>query len=178
MKLAYFESIAEKKKGTNKNGFSSVHTYLTTFSNGNLKFSDLTVKFGEGFKEYLKGARSIKRPTKTLGHNTASQYFNKFKSVLKKAYKEGDLIEDLNSKLDSISVKDVVKQSLTVEELRTLANAECGYPLVKEITLFSALTGIPFMELKNLRWEQIEVTEGRGIVANLTRQKTWLILVT
>lgn len=170
--LAYFKSIADKRTGTTKQNWVSANYYLERFTKENLRFADLNERFCNEFKEYLLTTKSKKNPEATLSQNSAVSYFNKFKSSLKQAYKDGYLTLDLNSKIECIKEQEVIKQTLTIEELNLLANAECKYPKLKSYVLFIALTGMPYLEMKNLNWGQIEVSEAFGIRIKMRRQKS------
>jgi integrase len=170
--VAYFRSLADKRKASNHDNWVSAYNYLETFTKGNLKFADLNEKFCNEFKEYLLTTKSNKSSKTTLAQNSAVSYFNKLKATLKQAYKDGYLTTDLNAKIECIEPQETIKQTLTIEELNTLAKTECKNPLLKKYVLFSALTGMPFKEMQNLNWGQVEISETFGIRIKMIRQKT------
>jgi integrase len=170
--VAYFKSLADKRKASNHDNWVSAYNYLETFTKGNLKFADLNEKFCNEFKEYLLTTKSNKSNKVTLAQNSAVSYFNKLKATLKQAYKDGYLHSDLNAKVECIEAQEVIKQTLTIEELNKLAKAECKSPLLKKYVLFSALTGLAFQEMKNLKWEQVETSQSFGVRIKMRRQKT------
>lgn len=170
--ITYFKSISKKRKESNHGNWVSAFKYLDTFTNGNLKFSNLNEKFCNEFKEYLLTTKSNKSSKTTLAQNSAVSYFNKFKASLKQAYKDGYLSSDLNAKIECIETTETIKQTLTIEELNTLAKTDCKNPILKKAVLFSALTGMPFKEMQNLNWGQIEASETFGIRIKMIRQKT------
>lgn len=170
--VEYFKTLTDKRKASNHDNWVSAYKYLDAFTNGNLKFADLNEKFCNDFKEYLLTTKSNKSSKTSLSQNSAVSYFNKLKATLKQAYKDGYLQSDLNAKIECIKTQEVIKQTLTIEELNILAKAECKYPLLKKYVLFSALTGMPFMEMQNLNWGQIEVSQTFGIRIKMIRQKS------
>jgi integrase len=170
--VEYFKKLADKRKASNHDNWISAYKYLDAFTNGNLKFADLNETFCENFKEYLLTTKSNKSSKMLLSQNTAVSYFNKFKAALKQAFKENMLTVNLNDKVDCIEPQETIKQTLTIEELNILAKAECKYPLLKKYVLFAALTGMPFKEMQNLKWEQIEVSKTFGYKIKMIRQKT------
>jgi hypothetical protein len=89
--VAYFKSLADKRKASNHDNWISAYNYLETFTKGNLKFADLNEKFCNEFKEYLLTTKSNKSNKVTLAQNSAVSYFNKLKATLKQAYKDGYL---------------------------------------------------------------------------------------
>ncbi|PRY90850.1 tyrosine-type recombinase/integrase [Mongoliibacter ruber] len=169
--VEYFRKLANKRKASNHDNWVSALNYIEAFTKGTLKFADLNESFFEDFKEYLLTTKDNKRKT-TISQNSAVSYFNKVKAALKQAYKDGILQSDLNAKIECIEPQEIIKQTLTIEELNTLAKAECKYPLLKKYVLFSALTGMPFKEMQNLNWGQVEVSETFGVRIKMIRQKT------
>ena len=170
--VAYFKSLVDNRKGSNHHNWAASYNYLETFTKGNLKFADLNEKFCNEFKEYLLTTPSNKSNKVTLAQNSAVSYFNKLKATLKQAYTDGYLPNDLNAKIKCIKTQETIKQTLTIEELNTLVKTECKHPLLKNYILFSALTGMPFKEMQNLKWGQVEVSETFGIRIKIIRQKS------
>ena len=170
--VAYFRSLADKRKASNHDNWVSAYNYLEKFTKGNLRFADLNEKFCNGFKEYLLTSKSRRSNKATLSQNSAVSYFNKLKASLKQAYKDGYLPSDLNAKIECIETEETISQTLTIEELNILATTECKNPLLKNYVLFSALTGMPFKEMQNLNWGQVELSETFGIRIKMIRQKT------
>ena len=170
--VEYFKKLADKRKASNHDNWISAYKYLDAFTNGNLKFADLNETFCEDFKEYLLTTKSNKSSKMLLSQNTAVSYFNKLKAALKQAFKENMISVNLNDKVDCIEPQETIKQTLTIEELNILAKAECKYSLLKKYVLFAALTGMPYKEMQNLKWGQIEVSKTFGYKIKMIRQKT------
>jgi len=170
--VAYFKTLTDKRKASNHDNWASAYKYLEAFTKGNLRFADLNEKFCNEFKEYLLTAKSNKSNKETLAQNSAVSYFNKLKATLKQAYKDGYLNTDLNAKIECIEPQETISQTLTIEELNILAKTECKNPLLKKYVLFSALTGMPFKEMQNLNWGQVELSKTFGTRIKMIRQKT------
>jgi integrase len=170
--VAYFKSLADKRKASNHDNWVSAYHYLETFTKGNLKFSDLNQKFCNEFKEYLLTTKSKKSNKVTLAQNSAVSYFNKLKATLKQAYKDGYLPSDLNGKIQPVKQAETQRNFLTIEELNSLVKTECNNPLLKRAALFSALTGLRFSDIKNLVWGELEYIEGNGYFVKFKQQKT------
>lgn len=170
--VTYFKALVDKRTASNYNNWLSAYKYLETFTNGNLKFSDLTEKFCNAYKDFLLTTKSNRSSKKNLANNSAVSYFNKFKAALKQAYIDGYINSDLNARIKCIETKETIKQTLTIEELNVLAKTECKYPLLKKVVLYSALTGMPFKEMQNLEWKEIENSESFGIRIKMIRIKT------
>jgi integrase len=170
--VAYFKTLADKRKASNHDNWVSAYNYLETFTKGNLKFSDLNEKFCNEFKEYLLTTKSKKSSKTTLSQNSTVSYFNKLKATLKQAYKDGYLTTDLNAKIEPIKQAETRRNFLTIEELNSLVKTECNNPLLKCAALFSALTGLRFSDIKNLVWGEIHHSVENGYSIQFTQQKT------
>lgn len=170
--VAYFKSLADKRKASNHDNWVSAYNYLEAFTNGKLKFADLNEKFCNEFKEYLLTTKSNKSNKVTLAQNSAVSYFNKLKASLKQAYKDGYLPSDLNGKIQPVKQAETQRNFLTIEELNSLVKTECNNPLLKRAALFSALTGLRFSDIKNLVWGELEYIEGNGYFIQFKQQKT------
>jgi len=170
--VAYFKSLADKRKASNHDNWVSAYNYLETFTKGNLKFADLNEKFCNEFKDYLLTTKSNKSKTVTLAQNSAVSYFNKLKATLKQAYKDGYLTSDLNAKIEPVKQAETRRNFLTIEELNSLVKTECNNPLLKRASIFSALTGLRFSDIKNLVWGELEYIEGNGYFIQFKQQKT------
>ena len=170
--VAYFKTLADKRKASNHDNWVSSYKYLETFTKGNLKFAELNEKFCNEFKEYLLTTKSNKSNKTTLSQNSAVSYFNKLKATLKQAYKDGYLTADLNAKIEPIKQAETRRNFLTIEELNSLVKTECNNPLLKRAALFSALTGLRFSDIKNLVWGEIHHSVEDGYTIQFTQQKT------
>ena len=170
--VAYFKSLADKRKASNHDNWISAYNYLETFTKGNLKFADLNEKFCNEFKEYLLTTKSNKSNKVTLAQNSAVSYFNKLKATLKQAYKDGYLPNDLNGKIQPVKQAETQRKFLTIEELNSLVKTECNNPLLKRAALFSALTGLRFSDIENLVWGELEYIENNGYFIQFKQQKT------
>ncbi|WP_152269638.1 tyrosine-type recombinase/integrase [Agriterribacter humi] len=170
--IAYFKSLADKRKASNYDNWISAYKYLDAFTNGNLKFADLNEKFCDEFKEYLLTAKSNKSKKVTLSQNSAVSYFNKLKATMKQAYKDGYLKTDINNKVGSIKQAETKRNFLTIEEMNSLVATDCKNPLLKRAAIFSALTGMRFSDIQKLVWGELEYIEGSGYFIQYKQQKT------
>ena len=170
--IKYYEEQKNKRKGSNYDNWDSCYKHLVSFFGEVLKFEDLSQKKIEDFRDYLLTAKSNRSEKETLSQNSALSYFNKVKFVLKQAYKDGILQIDLNAKVKPIKEAETRREFLTIEELNKLVKTECTNPLLKKIALFSALTGMAFKEIQNLKWRDIKFIEGEGYLVLCKRQKT------
>lgn len=153
--IEYFRMLANKQKDSNRNiWFSAIH-YLETFKGGRLNFGDLHVSLINDFKNYILCAKSIRSDQIALSRNSAAAYFNKFRAALTQAYLDGLLQTDLNRFLDPIKRIETPRKYLTRYELNKLAEAPCKDITLKQAALFSAHTGLRFLEIQKMTWSQI-----------------------
>ena len=184
--LKFFQSLAYSRKGSNSDNWISAYHYLKAFAN--IKFPvekekdlrilvrDVTVSFCHEFKEYLLTAPSRKRTVNkhSLSQNSALSYWNKFKTALKEGYTNDDLklfAEPFYLKLENIKEEEVTIEFLEHSELNQLANTACPDDLLRRVSLFSALTGIRFVDIKNLTWGNVQSLND-SYTLNFTQQKT------
>ena len=170
--VEYFEKLANKRKASNYNNWVSALKYLKTFTNGSLKFADLNQRFLEDFKEYMLTTKSNRSNKTTLSQNSAASYFNKVKATLKQAYKDDILQYDLNNKVKPIKAVETRRNILTIEEVNALVKTPCNNPLLKRAALFSALTGLRHVDIRNIFWKELEFIKGQGYRINFNQSKT------
>lgn len=136
------------------------------FCKGKCTFELLDVIYCNKYKEYLLNTKTSSRGKKTvqkpISKNTASAYWNIFKRVLNKAYRERRFTDDLSSLLENIPCTTPVKQSLSLEEVRLLYNSECSVPVVRKAALFSCLSGLRISDILNLKWENVQTYADGG----------------
>jgi integrase len=80
--------------------------------------------------------------------------------------------KDLSFHMGKITLGDVKRQFLTIEELNRLARTDCNFMMLKEAALFSALTGLRYSDIEKLTWGEIEYLEGMGNVLSFRQRKT------
>lgn len=170
--IAYYEQQMEKRKGKNYLVWVSAFNYLTDFTNSYLKFADLDEKFCNDYKDYLLNAKSKRSNKTTISQNTAHSYFNKFKATLKQAFKDNLLPFDLNAKIETIKQADTKRVFLSLDELNQLVKADCPNPILKQASLFSALTGLRFSDIEKLKWSEVVHINNQGYFIDFQQKKT------
>jgi integrase len=157
--IAYFQSC----KNVHMDNAALIH--LQNFAPKGLKFADLTVKFCNDYKDYLTD------PKTSISNNSAKVYFDRFKHLLKKAYKEGYLQTDLSTRVKSLKFEETKREYLTLEELQRLVETNCKSETLKRMALFSALTGLRWSDIEKLQWSEVIDTE-HGHALYFTQKKT------
>jgi integrase len=170
--VAYFKELAEKRQKSNHDNWMAAFNYLEKYTKGSLKFAEINEKTCNDFKEFLLTTNNNRSDKTKLAQNSAVSYFNKFKATVKQAFKDGFFQVDINSRIDSIPSKETRREFLTIEEVNKLAKTDCKSPLIKRAALFSALTGLRFVDIKNLTWDKVEYIKNDGYYLKFTQQKT------
>lgn len=170
--VAYFKTLADKRKASNWDNWVSAYNYLQSFTKGSIRFADIDEAFCDDFKEYLLTTKSNKSDKVTLSQNSAVSYFNKVKAALRQAYKDGYLQQDLNSKVEPIKAAETRRNFLTLEEVNRLVKAKCKNPLLKRAALFSILTGLRFSDIEKLIWGELHHSQASGYFIQFRQEKT------
>lgn len=166
--LQYIWDLARLKNGK----WISMYYYFNRFMKNSCSFGDLNVQLCEDFREYLSNTTQLKHKNIPLSINSASGYFSLFQSALKKAYREKWISDNLNEFIDGIKPKKVMREFLSLDELRLLNKTECKYPVLKRAALFSCLTGLRIGDILDLEWSHIQRSPIKGYWIKKTIQKT------
>ena len=168
--LAYFQNMLPKKNEK----WKFVYTHFCIFVDNKCTFEEVTVDLCRNFGEYLLSARKLKHEGRqhTLGKNSAAGYFSTFRGLLKIAYRDKMIRENINDFLESIDTEDIRKEYLTLEEVKKLSNTPCKFPVLKSASLFSCFTGLRISDILKLKWEDIELLSDGGLGIRLRSQKT------
>ena len=166
--LEYFKQTTLKHPPT----WQSVYQYFYRFSKGHCLFGDLNFESCSRFREYL-----LEIPTKRTGQklstNTAATYLNIFRSLLKIAYRNKLLREDLSPSIGKIRLQESRVEYLTQSELIQLAHTPCDIPVLKNASLFSCLTGLRYSDISQVTWKDIAPSaDGKGYDLRIKTQKT------
>lgn len=146
--VPYFERYVKEYKQKDLRVMKAVLGQFKEYAPSNITAKEITEEFCLKFKEHLND---------TLSGETPQSYFARFKKVLQYATKYGKLFR-FNPAYDvkNTSTKDsIVKDVLTIEEIKTLTETYCGNEAVKRAFLFSCFTGIRWVDVKNLIWSNI-----------------------
>ena len=133
--LAYFRTKALEKYEK----WDCVYNHFEKFVGGKCTFGDVTVELCEKFRDYLLKCKQINHPNAYISRNSAAGYYSTFRALLKIAYKEKMLRENLNDFLEKIEWKEVKKEYLTLDEVKKLAATPCKIHNLK-LTLNMAKT--------------------------------------
>ncbi len=159
--LEYFESLIEKRKNSKGNfgNWLSTLKHLKEYCDHNITFSDIDIRFVEGFKSYLENDARTKSKT-SLSTNSQHSYFNKFKAALNKAFEDRLIPENPCKRVKGIKSEDPHREYLSLDEVKKLVKIECKYPVLKDAFLFSCLTGLRWSDIQKLTWSEVQEHNG------------------
>lgn len=166
--LAYFRSFLMKKDPK----WKMVYAHFEKFTKGKCTFGEVNVDLCRKFREYLLNANQLKFSKKKLERNSAAGYYSTFRGLLKIAYRDKMIRENVNDFLEKIEYKDVKKEFLTAEELGRLANTPCEISVLKAASLFACLTGLRISDILKLDWKHIVPAQDGGYCMRLRTEKT------
>lgn len=166
--LAYFLKMAKTKDQK----WMMVHAHFEKFVQGQCSFGDLNIDLCRRFREYLLHAKQLKNSELKMARNSAAGYFSTFRALLKVAYRDKLIRENINDFLEKIDYEDVRKEYLTLEELRRLADTPCENDVLKRASLFSCMTGLRISDILKLDWKEIVISSDNGYCMRLRTEKT------
>lgn len=157
--ISYFNEHILKRKDKNNSTWHCTLLHLKEFTKGDITFSDLNAKFCSDFRDYLVQVNWIHSPNYRIVPNTAHCYLVNFKSIIRKAYREGYLKSDIGLNVEPIQRVETIRSFLTIEELNVLVKKDCKYPVIKQAALFSALTGLRVSDIEKLTWDEVRLNK-------------------
>lgn len=113
-------------------------------------FGEITEQFLIDFQDYLRQF--------SQGEG-ASSYFNRFKKMLKVAFREELLSKDLSSQVKTIAGVPRKRDILSQRELELLARTPISNQAVRRAFLISCMTGLRWIDIKTLKWCHVDVGE-------------------
>ncbi|PPD29262.1 MAG: integrase [Methylomonas sp.] len=113
----------------------------------------------KGLKRFLETEAKTKTG-QSLKKATSNTYFNKVRSVIKKAFDRGHIKTNLLADIKNIKIDDQERVYLSIDEVRQLVATECRYDVLKRAFLFSCLTGLRWSDVFKLDWSDVGVFNG------------------
>ena len=170
-KKDFLEFFKEKAK-EHYQKWDITYQHFKKFVQGKCTFGEVDVNLCKRFREYLLTAKQLRHPKQRVSVNSAAGYFSTFRALLKIAYKERLLKENINDYLEQIDYEEVKKNFLTAEEVKRLAATPCPVPELRNPSLFSILTGLRRSDIVNLKWEDIRPDADGEMAMFIRIQKT------
>lgn len=175
--LFYKSIVSDYYNSGSKSNYSSWEASLKHFENfsgGTVLSNNLTLDYIKKYRAYLLNAKSMRNSkiNKNLSKNTASSYFKNFIAVLKIAFKQNLIEKNLAEDAEYIKEEETHREYLTEEEISLLWKTEIKIEKVKYMAIFSALSGLRFVDINNLYWENIFNDKHQGYYISLREEKT------
>jgi integrase len=170
--IVYFKKLAEKRNTSNRFIWLGSCDFLKLLKGEVLKFSDIDIELCIEFREFLEDTKSKKSDKMKLSANSIKTYYDKFRSALKQAYRDGYLSENIAEKTNAVKQAETQRNYLSLEELNTLVKTDCKSPEIKTQALFSALTGLRRSDIQKLIWEEVQHVKGSGYLIRFKQKKT------
>ena len=146
---AYINDYTKKDKRNMQGVLNRFAAFLKQNKRTDLTFGNLNELLIEDFIDYLE--------ENSTGEGAAS-YYNRFKKMIKHAFRK-KLLKDNVLELVERKVKGKAKKkdTLTMEEIRTLSTTPIESPEVRRAFLFSCVTGLRWCDIKPLNWQSIDL---------------------
>jgi integrase len=174
----FYQTIVDeyynKTSESNYNTWKASFNHFLNFSNGIIMSNQLDLNYINRFRAYLlnvKTTRNSKEP-KNISRNTASSYYKNFIYVLKQAYKRNFIELNLADDAKYIKEEETHREYLTEEELTQLWHIPMKLEKVKHMAIFSALSGLRFVDINKLNWKDVYNDKHQGYYIQFREQKT------
>lgn len=154
--VTLYRNISHEKE----HNYTASYSRFVKFCGGTCPYDRIDAAFFIQYRDYLLDATK-EDAVNPLSMHTAAQYFNQFRYVLREAFYEGHLKEDLHDCAEIIKVERDYDGLVTMEEIQRLMKVPCENPLVPKMCWFLAVTGVRYGFLAKLRWENVIVSPDR-----------------
>ena len=173
--LKYFEGFLMKHDMS----WTYAYRRFAAFMHGKCTFGNLSVKLLNDYREYLlheatycNTNRKAANGVVHLNQNSAAKFFIILRRILKEAYQDRLLSEDLNSRLENIPYVQSNREFLLMDEVVRLYRTPCEFDVLKRASMFSIFTGLRISDIMDLQWDHICLApDGRPCIRK-TIQKT------
>lgn len=158
----YVDTYTKKDKRNVRGALNRFKDFLVQEKKSDVTFSSLDALLIEKFIDYLE--------SRSKGEGALS-YYRRFKKMLKHAYRKGimkaNVLDFVEKKVKGKAAK---KDILTLEEIKTLINKPIESEEVRKAAIFSLMTGLAWIDVKSLRWGNIDFKN--KALHNVYRSKT------
>lgn len=121
-------------------------TYIRTTKHKDLFCRELTPELCQNYYDYL---------AEHLNGETIPTYFKLFKKIVKAAVKDGFIKSNVTDDVVYQKIEPGKKEILTFDELAELVKVPCPNNEVRKAFLFSCYTGLRWVDVKNLKWQNV-----------------------
>lgn len=158
---SYVDTYTKKDKRNMQGAVTRFSNFLQEQKKNGLTFGNINELIIEDFIEYLEN--------KSSGEG-ASSYYNRFKKMIKQAFRRRLMQENVLELVErKITGKAKKKDILTLSELKVLAATPIESVEIKKAFLFTCVTGLRWIDIKNLTWGKINIA---NLQMTITQSKT------
>jgi integrase len=165
----------------NNEGHWAYKTAVLYFFNSlgyeDVKCGSISQLIVDEFREYLPTAKKL-RSSGTISQNSAATYMAAMKGLLNDAYMGGHLPESVGKLIKGLASTDSKRAIPTLDEIVILSNTECQYPLLREMALFSCMTGLRFSDCQKIVTSEELKNSGTGYYLDFTQKKRTIEAIT
>lgn len=167
--LDYFEKqMQENEYGHN---WQTAFGHFKDYCGGSCCFDDITVDYCQKFLGYLMSEKCA-RNGKLMMASSANNCLCKLKAVLRIAFDDGKLKENVATKLEKAENDSTPREFLTLDEVKHLSATPCKSEVLRRAALFSVLTGLRVSDIIRLKWDNIEPSPDGGWMLHFRTKKT------
>ncbi len=173
----YFMRLANERKNSKSNygNWLSAYKHIVGFLNKNYnpdtyKLTDVDDDFIKGFKSYLD-SEELTKSNKQLSNNSKLSYLMKLRACIREAFNNKLIDDNPFNRIKGFKTEETKREYLSLEEIQSLANTECRYPVLKKAFLFSCMTGLRWSDVFKMQWSEIKSSNGENKIV-FNQQKT------
>ncbi len=145
----YIDGYTKKDKRNMQGVLNRFTEFLKQNKKTGLTFGNINALLIEDFIDYLQ--------SKSTGEG-AKSYYSRFKKMLKNAYRKKFMKDNILDEVErKVKGKAKKKDTLTLEEMKVLAATPTESSEVKRAALFCSVTGLSWIDVKQLTWSKIKV---------------------
>lgn len=147
--LEYFRKMTKDRmesKGNHGN-WRSCLIQLEEYCSPRTQFKDIDREWILGFKDHLN--------SKDYAQNTKVSYFNKLRACINKAFEDRIIPDNPLRGVDGFKQEETKREYLSLKELKSMAETECKYDILRRSFLFSCLTGIRKSDIERIKWKDV-----------------------
>jgi integrase/recombinase XerD len=149
--VAYYKAILDTYQNKDVRIVKYSYTHFVDFLKERgikqLTAKSLDESICKDFKGYLE---------QKVNGETISNYYKKFKYVVRQAVKDHLIVTDVTSEITVNRTRGLKKDILGFDDIEKLAKAKCKSEQVKRAFLFCLNTGLRYCDVKEMMWKNID----------------------
>ena len=173
--IADSNGLSESSIRIRRNTKARLREYLTKINKADLPLNKVDREFCRDFIAFLKTC-TFNDGRKVLSTTTQRIFVNRFGSLMEKALREGLVSQNPLRLLDTKEKpqnRNACREFLTIDELKQAVRTPCRYPVVRQMFLFSCLTGLRCSDVVTLEWNHIRRSpDGKTLYLEKEQVKT------